>query len=237
MVIRVKEEPEADGRRTSLEEVSSSSKENTGKTSSRRSEDARKGSVGSGRKRKLSLKSKANEERESKISSFEVLQPTNSASSKTSYMPGMQYPTPHHNYPALVQQLYHQLYQMQQQLQAQSHHGHSYAMPPPPPPLGPPTGEPYHPQAGQYLSFHQLPLGKGKDRAAMLVPGQVPNIMSRATSHTKHPLGAPGIVKAKRTPGTGRGRKPKHGDGRLTKKVCSCANNFPYVEYYHSISS
>ena len=209
MIIRVKEEPKVD-------EAGSSSKENVGKISSRRSEDARKSSLNNGRKRKLSQKRRSMEESESKVSSYEVLQtPNGSIASKTGQsIQGAPWSNPHQHYPALVQQLYHQLYQMQQQLQQSQPYNRSPAsMPPPLPPSGQATGEAYNPATGQYLSFQQLSTGKGKDRTAMMGLGQ-------GNSHSKTPGSTRGMIKAKRTPGTGRGRRAKNGDVRTTKKVC-----------------
>ena len=215
MIIRVKEEPEVDDKRYSGADGGSNTKENSGKTASKRADELKKGGLSHSRKRKLSQKRKSMEERESKVSSFEVLQPTmNPVLSKPGQMTGNQWATSQQNYPALVQHLYHQLYQMQQQLQAQSHHPrHSNNMPPPPPPMGQATGEPYHPLSGQYLSFQQLQLAKGKDRSAMLVP-------IHGNVQLKNPGNVPGATKSKRTPGGGRGRRAKNGEGRLTKKVC-----------------
>ena len=214
-IVRVKQEPEAHETNNLGDNTGSNSKENSGKAVSRRIEESRRGSLGHGRKRKLSQKRKSMEETEPKISSFEVLKPTNP---NLCQMPGVQWASPHQNYPALVQQLYHQLYQMQQQMQAQSHQRHSNSMPPPPPPSGQISSEAYHPATGQYLSFHQLQLGKGKERQAMLVSGQG-NPQSRASGVIQ------GAVKAKRTPGVGRGRKSKNVDGRTTKKVYSSLIN------------
>ena len=236
MVIRVKDTPEADGRRPSHEDARSGCKENASKIPSKKSEESKRGGMGNSRKRKLSIKDKMNEERESKMSSFEVLQPTNATISKAGYIPGMPWATPHHNYPALVQQLYHQIYQMQQQLQVQSHQGNSYSMPPPPPPLGQTAGESYPPPSGPYVSFHQIPLGKGKDRATMLVPGLVSNPMIRPSSHAKQPVGSTGIGKVKRSAGMGRGRRAKNGDGRSMKKVCySLRKQSSLINFGHSI--
>ena len=215
MIIRVKEETASDENKKSVENTSSNSKENSGKTSSRRNEESKRGSFGHGRKRKLSQKRKSMDERESKISSFDVIKPTNTANPNLGQMPGAQWPSSQQNYPALVQQLYHQLYQMQQQMQAQPHHRQCNSMPPPPPPLGQTASESYHSSSGQYLSFHQLQLSKGKERPAVLVSGQSnPNMKGHGV--------IPGTVKAKRTPGAGRGRRTKNVDGRITKKVNPC---------------
>ena len=86
-------------------------------------------------------------------------------------------------------------------------------MPPPPPPSGQAVGEAYNPAPGQYLSFQQLPMGEGKDRTAMMGLGP-------GNSQSKTPGSTRGMIKAKRTPGTGRGRRAKNGDVRTTKKVC-----------------
>ena len=222
-IIRVKEESEAHEYKNSVENTSSNSKENSGKSLSRKLEESKRGSLGHGRKRKLSQKRKSLDEKESKISSFEVLKPTNATNPNLCQMPGIQWPSSQQNYPALVQQLYQQLYQMQQQIQAQSYHRHSSSMPPPPPPLGQLSSEQYHPATGQYLSFHQLQLGKGKERQAMLVSGQ-------GNPHLKGSGVIQGVVKAKRTPGAGRGRKTKNVDGRITKKVYSNALNQPVIQ-------
>jgi hypothetical protein len=210
MIIRVKEEPEVDENKNSAENSGSSSKENMGKPSSRRLDDSKKGSLGHGRKRKLSQKRKSIDEKESKVSSFEVLKPACAANPKIGQMPTMPWAASQQNYPALVQQLYHQLYQMQQQMQAQPLHRNTNSMPPPPSPLGQTSSDPYHPSSGQYLSFHQLQLGKGKERPAMLVSGQ-------GNPHLKGSGAIPGVVKTKRTPGAGRGRRTKNVDGRTTK--------------------
>ena len=212
IIIRVKEETDAHEYKNSVENTGFNSKENLGKTPSRKLEESKRGTLGHGRKRKLSQKRKSMDEKESKISSFEVLKPTNARNPNICQMPGMQWPSSQQNYPALVQQLYHQIYQMQQQMQAQPHHRHSNAMPPPPPPLGQMSSDQYHQSTGQYLSFHQLQLGKGKEGQAMLVSGQ-------GNPHLKGSGVIQGVVKAKRTPGAGRGRKAKNVDGRNTKKV------------------
>ena len=230
MVIRVKEDVELDGNRNALQDVDSRSKENVGKGYQRKSDDLKKVSLSQRRKRKLSTKDNTNGESGSKISSFEVLQP---ASSKSGHVHGIPLSTPPYNYPALIQQLYHQLYQLQHQLQAQSQQGRSSCMPPPPPPaVFHSTGETYLSSSGQHLSLHQVPLGKGKDRSTTLLPGYAPNLPTRAYSQPRPSLGVSVSARAKRTPGTGRGRRTKNAEGKLTKKVCLCYGKTIYLRLF-----
>ena len=201
MIIRVKEEPEVDENKNSGEH---SNKQ-------KRSKESKENNLGQSRKRKLSHKRKSMDEKESKVASFEVLKPT--ISTNPGQVSGMPWPTSSQNYPALVQQLYHQLYQMQQQLQAQTPHRHSNSMPPPPPPIMSQQNlETYQTSSGQYLTYHPLQQGKGKDRAAMLIAGN-------GSPQLKNSGGMSGSVKPRRTPGTGRGRRAKNGEGRISKKV------------------
>ena len=204
MIIRVKEEPEVD--------ESKNSGENSNKQISKRSKESKENNLGQNRKRKLSHKRKSMEEKDSKVASFEVLKPTTPGQ-----IPGMPWPTSQQNYPALVQQLYHQLYQMQQQLQAHTPHRHSNSMPPPMPPpniMSQQNLESYQTSSGQYLTYHPLQQhgGKGKDRGAMLMTGN-------GSPHLKNSGVMSGNVKPRRTPGTGRGRRAKNGEGRIPKKV------------------
>ena len=198
MIIRVKEETDTDENKHLGEN----------KSSSKKSEEAKKHHFGQSRKRKLSQKRKSMDEKESKVASFEVLKPT--ISTNSSQIPGMPWPSSQQNYPALVQQLYHQLYQMQQQLHAQTPHRHSNSMPPPPRPMNQQNLESYQNSSGQYVSYHQVQHGKGKDRAAMLVDAN--------GTPLKNSGSIPGTAKPRRTPGSGRGRKTKNGEGRVPKK-------------------
>ena len=202
MIIRVKEEPEADANKNSGE--------NTNRLSSKKLEESKKNHIGQSRKRKLSHKRKSMDEKESKVASFEVLKPTMSTNSAN--IPGMPWPSSQQNYPALVQQLYNQLYQMQQQLQSQTPHRHSNSMPPPPTPMNHQNLESYQSTTGQYLSYHPVQQGKGKDRGPLSIAGN-------ASPHLKNSGGIGGTAKQRKTPGSGRGRRTKNGEGRVPKKV------------------